>query len=172
MQFYCELSSKIGCVENNRVNKTKGVCVKKKIRQAVKVFDHFPKYCVKKETGRQIKRQNKSKTRSQECYMKTKNYRIAPAPAAAAAATFLTVISGPRPHSTLDWACKLYPALWLQRIRRERGRQEEHLRGIDAWDIWALLTGEEEEGEETEHTREKIHRKENQYITGFCCFDL
>lgn len=41
-----------------------------------------------------------------------------------------------------------HPALRLLRLRRERGRQEGHLRGIDAKDIRALLTGRrgEEEG--------------------------
>lgn len=43
-----------------------------------------------------------------------------------------------------------HQALRLLRVRRERGRQEGHLRGIDAKDIRALLTGRrgEEEGEE------------------------
>lgn len=46
---------------------------------------------------------------------------------------------------------QFHPALRLLRIRRETGRQEGHLRGIDAKDIRALLTGrrgEEEEDEE------------------------
>lgn len=61
----------------------------------------------------------------------------------------LTVISDRLPHPTPDQARQLYQA--LRRMRRERGRQEGHLRGIDAKDIRALLTGrrgeEEEEGQ-------------------------
>lgn len=52
----------------------------------------------------------------------------------------LTVISAPLSHPTADLALQLHQALRLLRIRRERGRQEGHLRGIDAWDIRALLT--------------------------------
>lgn len=57
----------------------------------------------------------------------------------------LAVISALLSHPASDWASRLHPALRLLRIKRERGRQEGHLRGIDAWDIRALLTERERE---------------------------
>lgn len=84
----------------------------------------------------------------------------------------LSVISDCLPHPSPAQpsparARHLHQALRLLRIRRERGRQEGHLRGIDGKDIRALLTGRR--GEEG---GDRVQGKGNQYIAGFYCFDL
>lgn len=80
----------------------------------------------------------------------------------------LAVISALLSHPTLDWVRQLHQALRLLRIRRERGRQEGHLRGIDAWDIRALLT----ERRRREQRREEGFREREINISlVFNCFD-
>lgn len=79
----------------------------------------------------------------------------------------LTVISDRLSHPSPDQACQLHQALRLLRIRRERGRQEGHLRGIDGKDIRALLTGKERGGGGTGFRERKID-----ISPGVYCFDL
>lgn len=78
-------------------------------------------YC---ETGR---RKDKSEEEVTEFQMRTKAIVLPQHPH-----LLLTVISALLSHPTFGWARQLYQALRLLRIRRERGRQEGHLRGIDA----------------------------------------
>lgn len=87
------------------------------------------------KTDSQTERQRKSKEEVTEFYMRTKTIMLQQHPH-----FLLTVISALLSHPTLVWARQLHQALRLLRIRREKGRQEGHLRGIDAWDIRALLT--------------------------------
>lgn len=88
-------------------------------------------FVVWEETGQQ----RKSKEEVTELYMRNVAIMLQQHPH-----FLLTVISALLSHPTLAWARQSHQALRLLRIRRERGRQEGHLRGIDAWDIRALLT--------------------------------
>lgn len=82
-------------------------------------------FVIARETGRQTEGQNKSKEVT-EFEMRTKAIMLQHP------YFFRTVISALLFHPTLDWARQLRKALQLLRIRRERGIQEGHLRGIDA----------------------------------------
>lgn len=87
----------------------------------------FCKFVTTKETHKQIQKQKRRNQEVTEFYMRTLAIVLQQHPY-----FLIAVISALLFHLTLDRARQLHQAFRLPRIRRERGIQEGHLRGIDA----------------------------------------